>query len=179
MGIYLSVPVWLLLPDPYADLGRRWGASGGAALCWADTAVLGKRLSTFSEVMVSEGITSEGILPDQRRAEKTSKLHCQPYPVRSVQALIGTETRAFGFRFQFQHFRFWSSPLKPPCLLNSCGFLSSSPHSPHLSLPSSWDSRCALTCLVPALFLNTSKALLQMSELGDGIWETFIIVGFL
>lgn len=22
MGIYLSVPVWFLLPEPYADLGR-------------------------------------------------------------------------------------------------------------------------------------------------------------
>lgn len=67
MGIYLSVPVWFLLPEPYADLGRRWGT----VLLWSQKGIpsaerwtvlmwwwwwSGKRLSTFSEEIMSKGI---------------------------------------------------------------------------------------------------------------------------
>lgn len=60
----------------------------------------GKRLSTSSEVIMSEGVRQRGSC-QTRRAKMMSKRHCQPYLVRSVRALRGTETWVFGFRSQF------------------------------------------------------------------------------
>lgn len=67
MGIYLSGPVRLLLPGPYADLGRGGGALAAAgpvpnprvergrpALIWADH-WSGERLGAFLEKIMSKG----------------------------------------------------------------------------------------------------------------------------
>lgn len=64
-GHLLSVPVWLILPKSYTDLGRRWGTGlfveprwklQRYTVCSCGHWWSGKRLSTFSEAIMSKGV---------------------------------------------------------------------------------------------------------------------------
>lgn len=68
--------------------------------------------------------------------------------------------------------------LKPPCLLNSCGFLFSSPHSPTSASQVAGMLGVHSLVLCPALFLNMSKALPQTLELGDGMGDSIVVDSF-
>lgn len=74
MGIYLSVPVWLLWPEPpragvgdSAVMEPARNLSAGA-MCRDCDHGSGKRLGTFSEEIMSKGVC-DGLVPDRGRSK--------------------------------------------------------------------------------------------------------------